>query len=185
MLILAPAWGWVVVANVLLGVNQGLTWSTTVIMKIDLVGPARRGLATGLNEAAGYGAVAFTALVTGFIAAAVGPRPAPFLVGLDARGTRPRGCRSSSCARPAGTSARERMLDRPAPPRRGATCSGGRPLRDRQPLGRFPGRTRQQPQRRYGLGPAPALLRVSGLRSGRDRRPRRDVSGGLGRWPRS
>ena len=61
MLIWAPSWGWVVVANVLLGVNQGLTWSTTVIMKIDLVGPARRGLAMGFNEAAGYGAVAVTA----------------------------------------------------------------------------------------------------------------------------
>src|SRR6266540_3851199 len=61
LLIWAPDWGWVVLANLLLGVNQGLTWSTTVIMKIDLVGPARRGLALGLNEAAGYGAVALTA----------------------------------------------------------------------------------------------------------------------------
>src|SRR5215813_9531945 len=57
LLIWAPAWGWVIVANVLLGMNQGLTWSTTVIMKIDLVGPAKRGLAMGFNEAAGYGAV--------------------------------------------------------------------------------------------------------------------------------
>jgi hypothetical protein len=57
LLIYAPAWWLIVVANVLLGINQGLTWSTTVIMKIDLVGPARRGLAMGLNEAAGYGAV--------------------------------------------------------------------------------------------------------------------------------
>ncbi len=81
LLIWAPAWGWVVAANVLLGVNQGLTWSTTVIMKIDLVGPARRGLAMGLNEAAGYGAVAATALATGYLAAAYGLRPAPFLLG--------------------------------------------------------------------------------------------------------
>jgi MFS family permease len=81
LLIWAPSWGWVVAANVLLGVNQGLTWSTTVIMKIDLVGPARRGLAMGLNEAAGYGAVALTALVTGYLAAAYGLRPAPFLLG--------------------------------------------------------------------------------------------------------
>jgi MFS family permease len=81
MLIWAPNWGWVVAANVLLGVNQGLTWSTTVIMKIDLVGPARRGLAMGLNEAAGYGAVASTALATGYLAAAHGLRPAPFLLG--------------------------------------------------------------------------------------------------------
>ena len=78
----APAWGWIVFANVLLGVNQGLTWSTTVIMKIDLAGPERRGLAMGLNEAAGYGAVAATALATGFIAAHAGLRPAPFFLGL-------------------------------------------------------------------------------------------------------
>jgi MFS family permease len=82
LLIAAPSWGWVVAANVLLGVNQGLCWSTTVIMKIDLAGPARRGLAMGLNEAAGYGAVAVTAWLTGLIAARAGLRPEPFLVGL-------------------------------------------------------------------------------------------------------
>jgi len=82
ILILAPTWEWVVFANVLLGVNQGLTWSTTVIMKIDLVGPARRGLAMGLNEAAGYGAVAVTALATGAIAQQAGLRPEPFFLGL-------------------------------------------------------------------------------------------------------
>jgi MFS family permease len=82
LLIWAPAWEWVVLANVLLGVNQGLTWSTTVIMKIDLVGPARRGLAMGLNEAAGYGAVALTAFATGLIAERLGLRPAPFMLGL-------------------------------------------------------------------------------------------------------
>ena len=82
LLIWAPAWGWVIVANVLLGIGQGLTWSTTVIMKIDLVGPARRGLAMGLNEAAGYGAVAATALATGYLAARYGLRPAPFYLGI-------------------------------------------------------------------------------------------------------
>ncbi len=82
MLILAPSWDWVVAANILLGINQGLTWSTTVIMKIDLVGPQRRGLALGINEAAGYGAVAVTALATGWIAANVGLRPGPFVLGL-------------------------------------------------------------------------------------------------------
>lgn len=82
LLIFAPNWGWVIFANVLLGVNQGLTWSTTVNMKIDLVGPARRGLAMGLNEASGYGAVAITALATGFIAARWGLRPAPFFLGI-------------------------------------------------------------------------------------------------------
>ncbi|NUT46001.1 MAG: MFS transporter [Saccharothrix sp.] len=83
LLIWAPSWGWVVAANVLLGVNQGLTWSTTVIMKIDLAGPSRRGLAMGLNEAAGYLAVAVTALATGYLAARHGLRPAPFLLGLS------------------------------------------------------------------------------------------------------
>ncbi len=82
MLIFAPDWGWVVAANVLLGINQGLTWSTTVIMKIDLVGPAQRGLAMGLNEAAGYGAVAVTSLLAGYLAEQYGLRPAPFLLGL-------------------------------------------------------------------------------------------------------
>jgi MFS family permease len=82
LLIWAPTWGWIVLANVLLGVNQGFAWSTTVIMKIDLVGPARRGLAMGLNEAAGYGALALTALLTGLIAAQFGLRPAPFFLGL-------------------------------------------------------------------------------------------------------
>ena len=77
-----PGWAWIVAANVLLGVNQGLTWSTTVIMKIDLAGPARRGLAMGLNEAAGYGAVAATALATGIIAARAGLRPDPFFLGI-------------------------------------------------------------------------------------------------------
>jgi MFS family permease len=82
MLIWAPSWDWVIVANVLLGISQGLTWSTTVVMKIGLVGPARRGFAMGLNEAAGYGAVAVTALATGYLAASYGLRPAPFLLGV-------------------------------------------------------------------------------------------------------
>jgi MFS family permease len=82
MIILAPSWGWVVAANVFLGLNQGLAWSTTVNMKIDLAGPERRGFALGLNEAAGYGAVAIAAAVTGFIAAGYGPRPWPFVMGI-------------------------------------------------------------------------------------------------------
>jgi MFS family permease len=82
LLIWAPAWGWVVFANVLLGINQGLTWSTTVIMKIDLVGPARRGLAMGFNEAAGYGALALTAMATGYLAQQYGLRPTPFYLGI-------------------------------------------------------------------------------------------------------
>jgi MFS family permease len=82
LLIWGPSWTWIVVANVLLGVSQGLTWSTTVIMKIDLAGPSRRGTAMGLNEAVGYGAVAATALATGYLAEAYGLRPAPFLLGV-------------------------------------------------------------------------------------------------------
>ncbi len=86
LLIWAPNWSWVILANALLGVNQGLTWSTTVNMKIDLAGPARRGLAMGLNEAAGYGSVALTALATGFIAARWGLRPQPFFLGMALAG---------------------------------------------------------------------------------------------------
>ncbi|MDN5822104.1 MAG: MFS transporter [Brachybacterium sp.] len=81
LLILAPTWGWVVAANVLLGISQGLTWSTTVVMKMDLVGPHRRGTAMGLNEAAGYLGVAVTAMATGYLAEVFGLRPAPFLLG--------------------------------------------------------------------------------------------------------
>lgn len=82
VLILAPSWGWVIFANVLLGINQGFCWSTTVIMKIDLVGPKQRGLAMGLNEFAGYLAVSLSALATGYLAATYGFRPVPFLPGL-------------------------------------------------------------------------------------------------------
>ncbi|MDQ3549185.1 MAG: MFS transporter [Chloroflexota bacterium] len=82
IIILAPSWWWIVFANVLLGINQGFTWSTTVIMKIDLVGPERRGFAMGLNEFAGYGAVAGSALLTGWLAEEYGLRPDPFLIGF-------------------------------------------------------------------------------------------------------
>jgi MFS family permease len=78
----APSWNWVLFANVLLGVSQGLTWSTTVIMKIDLAGPRQRGLAMGLNEAAGYLALAVAALATGYVAASYGLRPWPFALGV-------------------------------------------------------------------------------------------------------
>ena len=82
LIIFAPSWGWVVFANVLLGINQGLCWSTTVIMKIDLVGPQQRGLAMGLNEFAGYLAVSLSALATGYLAATYGVRPYPFYPGI-------------------------------------------------------------------------------------------------------
>jgi MFS family permease len=82
LLMWAPTWSWVLVANGFLGVSQGLTWSTTVIMKIDLVGPTRRGFAMGLNEFAGYIAVAGAAWATGWVASHQGLRPEPFYLGV-------------------------------------------------------------------------------------------------------
>ena len=82
LLIWAPSWGWIVLANALLGVNQGLAWSMTVNMKLDLVGPSRRGLALGMNEAAGYLSVGVAALLTGLIAERFGLRPEPFYLGI-------------------------------------------------------------------------------------------------------
>jgi MFS family permease len=77
-----PDWGWIILANAFLGINQGLAWSMTVVMKVDLVGPKSRGLAVGLNEFAGYVTVGITALVTGYIAQEYGLRPAPFYLGM-------------------------------------------------------------------------------------------------------
>lgn len=82
MIMLAPSWGWIVAANVLLGVNQGFAWSMTVNMKIDLVGPRLRGLAIGLNEFAGYASLGITAFVTGYIASVYALRPQPFYLGV-------------------------------------------------------------------------------------------------------
>ena len=176
LIILAPSWAWIVAANLLLGVNQGLTWSTTVIMKIDLVGPVRRGLATGINEAAGYGAVALTALATGWIAATYGLRPGPVPPRAGVRGAR---ARCLGPARPRDARARRARATRSssgrdAPLARGLLADdAARP----QPLGRVAGRARQQPQRRDGLGPAPAVLRgrraVARARSASSPRPTR------------
>jgi len=82
MIMWAPSWGWIIAANVLLGVNQGLAWSMTVIMKVDLVGPKSRGLAVGLNEFAGYLAVGITAFLTGYLASRYGLRPVPIYLGV-------------------------------------------------------------------------------------------------------
>jgi MFS family permease len=82
LIIAAPAWWWIDVANVLLGANQAMAWSMTVIMKVDLVGPKRRGLALGLNEFAGYVAVGAVSWITGFIAGHWGLRPYPFYLGI-------------------------------------------------------------------------------------------------------
>jgi predicted MFS family arabinose efflux permease len=82
ILMFAQSWNWIIAANVLLGINQGLTWSSTVVMKIDLVGEKQRGFAMGLNEFAGYIAVAAVAFLTGWIAATYGLRPYPFYTGI-------------------------------------------------------------------------------------------------------
>jgi len=82
LILWAPAWGWIVLANVLLGINQALCWSMTVNMKIDLVGPTRRGLALGINESAGYGAVGLATLASGALATAYGLRQGPFTLGI-------------------------------------------------------------------------------------------------------
>jgi MFS family permease len=82
LIMFAPSWGWVVFANVLLGINQGLCWSTTLIMMIDMAGPKRRGLAIGVNEFIGYAGVSLSALLTGYLATAYGLRPAPFYPGI-------------------------------------------------------------------------------------------------------
>ncbi len=82
MIMLAPSWGWIVAANVLLGINQGFAWSMAVNMKIDLAGPRLRGLATGLNEFAGYAFLGITAFITGYIASAYSLRPQPFYLGV-------------------------------------------------------------------------------------------------------
>lgn len=82
ILMWAPTWGWILAANALLGISQGLTWSTTVVMKIDLVGPRHRGLAMGLNEFAGYLAVGLSAFATGLVAQTCNLTPAPFYLGL-------------------------------------------------------------------------------------------------------
>lgn len=82
ILIYADSWNWIILANILLGVNQGLTWSSTVVMKIDLVGEKNRGLAMGINESAGYLAVGGVAFLTGWIAAEYGLRPYPFYIGI-------------------------------------------------------------------------------------------------------
>ena len=82
MIAWGPGWGWIIVANALLGINQGLAWSMTVVMKVDLAGPKSRGLAVGLNEFAGYLSVGATAFITGYIAERYGLRPAPFYLGI-------------------------------------------------------------------------------------------------------
>ena len=184
LLIWAPSWGWVIAANVLLGINQGLTWSTTVIMKIDLVGPERRGFAMGLNEAAGYGAVAVTALATGYIAEHAGLRPEPFYLGLVFAGL---GLGLSVAVRPRDPRLRRPRSRQPRrPPRwrqRRAHHRRGVPAHQLPREGAVvvqPGRTGQQPQRRARLGPVPHPVRRRRAERRAHRDPRRPLPRGVG-----
>ncbi len=183
LLMWAPSWAWVLFANALLGVSQGLTWSTTVIMKIDLAGPQKRGLAMGLNEFAGYFAVAVSALATGFIAARYGLRPEPFYLGV--------GFVSVGLALSALVVretkhhvAAESKLHGALPPVGRAHPARGLlahdPLRQ-EPLQRQPGGPGQQPQRRHGVGPLPPLLLRRAHEPPADRDARRHLPGDLGR----
>lgn len=158
----APSWGWIVAANVLLGINQGLAWSMAVMMKIDLVGPRQRGLAVGLNEFAGYLAVGLTALLTGYLASVYGLRPIPFYPGV---GYAVFGPLVAAGARDAGAYAAGNGKSASAYP------NGGPPviayhlcayeLGESLAVRGLPGGACQQPQRRYVLGPLTPLFRCS------------------------
>ena len=191
LLIWAPAWGWVVAANLLLGVSQGLTWSTTVIMKVDLVGPDRRGLAMGLNEAAGYGAVAATAMATGYLAAEYGLRPEPFYLGiayaalgLGLSGLAVRETRHHVELEAASHALLRRRTAQPSARRsdRPAGLQPDQPARAGAVRGQ-PGRPGQQPQRRPGLGPVPPPVCRVGSAVGAHRHPGRPLPRGLGTRP--
>ena len=181
MLIWAPSWTWIIVANVLLGVSQGLTWSTTVVMKIDLVGPARRGLAMGLNEAAGYAAVAATALATGYLAETLRTAPGAVLPRHRLRRARPRvvdpGGQGDPRARPPrGRRPRGPRRRQARPPPRRADQPAGVRADQLQGAGTVlgqPGRPGQQPQRRPGLGSVPDPVRRRRTVGRQDRHPRR------------
>src|SRR5215207_9298030 len=180
----APSWWFIVAANLLLGVNQGLAWSMTVIMKIDLAGPRRRGLALGLNEAAGYLGVAATAFATGLLAVSYAPRTIVWVgatlivaVGLfvsvsAVRDTGPHGCpRAAGARRPR---ARERRSSHRFPARE----PPGPDLARLQS-----GWAGQQPQRRARVGPGAALPRSPRRQRAPDRDRRRRLPGRLGCRP--
>ena len=172
----APSWAWIVAANVLLGVNQGLAWSMTVVMKIDLVGPKRRGFALGLNEAAGYGGVALAAGLSGWLAAEFAARDVVVVAGAVDRGG---GVPAHVSVRP-----RHRRPRRPgadAPPRRRrqpAPAAGGVRAGELPRAGAallLAGGPRQQPQRRPCLGAGAAVPCRPRRRGRRGRTGRRDL----------
>ena len=187
MLAYGPSWAWIVGANVLLGMSQGLAWSMTVNMKIDLVGPRQRGLAMGLNEAAGYGALGLTALATGYLAAWYGLRPEPFY-------HRDRLFRAGSGAvgppRARHPRTRPARSDPAQPSRPGAHALVGahlcrNQLAEPDALRRVAGGARQQPERRDVVGRLSAAVRRERRQSGRGRADQGGLPGDLGRRDRS
>ena len=186
LLMWAPSWGWVIAANVLLGVNQGLTWSTTVIMKIDLVGPERRGSPWGSTRPPATAPSPLTALATGYIAEHAGLRPEPFYLGL-AFAALGLGLSTLFVRETHGHARHE------APPhvaRTTATTHGSAPARcSASPASGEgavvvqPGRAGQQPQRRPRLGPVPDLLRRRRAERRAHRRARRALPRGVGPRP--
>ena len=198
LIIFAPAWGWVVFANVLLGINQGLCWSTTVIMKIDLVGPARRGLAMGINEAAGYGAVSLAAIAAGYLAATYALRPQPFLLGIGfalaglllsiffVRETHGHARHEAALlARPSGQAAEsaQQTTDQADSTTHSTIIQRDFPahlLERSHALFCQSGRAGEQLERWPGVGAAAALLRGGRARYRADRTAGRDLPGRLG-----
>ena len=198
----APSWGWIVAANVLLGINQGLAWSTTVIMMIDLAGPRKRGLAMGVNEFAGYVAVAGSALATGYIAQAFGLRPEPFYLGI-AFAAVGLGLSAAFLRETRGHAEAEAGLAGDAGPAENAGaagdaggCRGCRdggaghsrsfgalPLEASRTLQRQPGGAGKQSERRSGLGAFPVVLCRVGTRFVRHRVAELRLSLHLGRSP--
>ena len=171
---LAPSWWFIVAANVLLGVNQGLAWSMTVVMKIDLVGPRRRGLALGLNEAAGYLGVAAAAFATGALAADHAPRTVVW-VGAALIATAGLLVSIFSVRDTAAHVAAEQVAHGDLAPAHDGLRSRVQ-LRDAarpRPSRLQPGRAREQPQRRARVGPRPALPRRQRRDHPRDRGGRR------------
>ena len=183
MIALAPSWGWIVAANVLLGINQGFAWSMTVVMKIDLAGPARRGLALGLNEAAGYLGVAVTAFLTGALAATYAPQTVIWVGAVVIVLT---GLIVSYLLRAGHGCARRPRAARSRPGRAGDLAAAGAHPRDVPATGApcvLPGRAREQPQRRPRLGPRAAVPRGERREHPRDRNRCSRLSGALGCRP--
>ena len=163
MIALAPSWGWIVAANALLGINQGLAWSMTVVMKVDLVGPRRRGLALGINESAGYGGVALAAGLSGWLAGEFAPRDvlvvgaaAVAIVGLLLSVL----CIRDTADHVAVEQAGHHGASDQVPTLRSAFCPGQLPRADTPLL--LPGGPRQQSQRRPGMGARPLFLAAHG-----------------------